>query len=440
MPNPKPEVRVGVAGDVEAERVVEHRLVAVGRRVEQHEPVAGGDRPGRRCSVVGRGGAEHVVERRDPADHLLDRAGHERRVGGHRLPLVGVLGRRSRRPRAITVRVVSAPPEMNRPVSCIIDSASRVPPSIVALAHDRDEVVVVHGQPLRSPRSSRAARVELHDRRPSRPWPIAVVGRCASVRISRSDHDLMSLPAVLGPAEQLGGEAARELRGDGVDHLDLAAGRRLRRGARRSVERSHASCWRTALGVKRRRHQGAARRGADRPGRSCWSRPARRTTGSPGRSTNTSLRRSTSCTSAWRVTTHRPLVVAVDGLVGPHPGEGRVLVAVVEGGSEQVDVGALVGGRFGHGDSHGPSVGSAPLRRTSPSADRGAARGSSPFAAPRTGSRGVAVDRRVAPSGRVPPHQSRAHVPLLPRDGDNGRRGRHDRSDGARFETGCSGS
>ena len=38
---PERQVRVGVAADVEAERVVEHRLVAVGRRVGQHDPVAG---------------------------------------------------------------------------------------------------------------------------------------------------------------------------------------------------------------------------------------------------------------------------------------------------------------------------------------------------------------------------------------------------------------
>jgi len=38
-------------------------------------------------------------------------------------------------PRAMTVRVVSAPPEMNRPVSCMIVSASSGNPSMVALAH-----------------------------------------------------------------------------------------------------------------------------------------------------------------------------------------------------------------------------------------------------------------------------------------------------------------
>jgi hypothetical protein len=115
------DVRVGAAADVEGVGVVEHLLLAVGGRVEQHDPVAlghvhAGDL--RRS----RGGAEEVVERRDPADQFLDRSRHQRRIGGHRLPLVGVAGQLER-PRAMTVRVVSAPPEMNRPVSCVITSA-----------------------------------------------------------------------------------------------------------------------------------------------------------------------------------------------------------------------------------------------------------------------------------------------------------------------------
>ena len=88
---PEGEVRVGVAADVEAERVVEHGLVAVGRRVGEHHPVA---RLHRLLAdvVVGEDAPEHVVERRHPADDLLDQAGHEGGVGGGRLPLVGVLG------------------------------------------------------------------------------------------------------------------------------------------------------------------------------------------------------------------------------------------------------------------------------------------------------------------------------------------------------------
>ena len=88
---PEGQVRVRVAPDVEGERVVEHVLVAVGARVGEHHPVALGHRLVADVVVAG-DLPEHVVERRDPADDLLDEPGDERRVGGGRLPLVGVLG------------------------------------------------------------------------------------------------------------------------------------------------------------------------------------------------------------------------------------------------------------------------------------------------------------------------------------------------------------
>ena len=75
------DVLVRRAPDVEAERVVEHVLVAVGRDVEDDDLVAFGDAPGRgsRCRAVAV--RRKCMHRRRPAEHLLDGDGHERRVG-----------------------------------------------------------------------------------------------------------------------------------------------------------------------------------------------------------------------------------------------------------------------------------------------------------------------------------------------------------------------
>ena len=54
-------VLVGRAGDVEAERIVEHVLVAVGRRVEEHQLVALVDRLAAQLDVARRG-AHHVLD------------------------------------------------------------------------------------------------------------------------------------------------------------------------------------------------------------------------------------------------------------------------------------------------------------------------------------------------------------------------------------------
>ena len=90
MPKPNATCSFGVRLDVEAERVVEHVLVAVGRRVEQQQLLA-------LLELLARGTRRRVVTvrhmfliGRDPAQHLLDRAGMQRAVGAQQLPLVGV--------------------------------------------------------------------------------------------------------------------------------------------------------------------------------------------------------------------------------------------------------------------------------------------------------------------------------------------------------------
>ena len=66
------QVRVGVAGDVEAERVVEDVLVEVGARVEEADALALVDRHAADLDVV-EGGALEDGDRRGPADDLVGR-------------------------------------------------------------------------------------------------------------------------------------------------------------------------------------------------------------------------------------------------------------------------------------------------------------------------------------------------------------------------------
>ena len=87
------DVRVRVASHVEAVRVGEHRLVAVGRRVQQQHPVALVDLLAAQLDVARRG-AVHVLHRRRPAEHLLDRRRDQRRVGAQQGELVGVAQQR----------------------------------------------------------------------------------------------------------------------------------------------------------------------------------------------------------------------------------------------------------------------------------------------------------------------------------------------------------
>ena len=94
------DVPVGVVtGDVEAQRVVEHRRVEVAGQVGQVQPVALGDLDAGDLGVDLRGPHE-VPDRCRPADHLVDGVGQQVGVALEEPELVGVLGqaRGARRP------------------------------------------------------------------------------------------------------------------------------------------------------------------------------------------------------------------------------------------------------------------------------------------------------------------------------------------------------
>ena len=102
------QVVVGVAREVESLRFGEVRRIAVGRAVHQHHLLTFADG----CPadvVVRRRDTAHVVDRSDEPDELLGRHFHVD-AGLELRPLVGVLATSWQMMRAMTVRVVSAPP------------------------------------------------------------------------------------------------------------------------------------------------------------------------------------------------------------------------------------------------------------------------------------------------------------------------------------------
>ena len=92
---PVGDVRVRIAGDVEVERPLEHRLVAVGRVVPHHDLVAGGELLLTQAHPVGSHRAAHVQHRRCVPNDLLDRRhGVGVEVALPLLALLGVIGER----------------------------------------------------------------------------------------------------------------------------------------------------------------------------------------------------------------------------------------------------------------------------------------------------------------------------------------------------------
>ena len=114
----------------------------------------------------------------------------------------------------MTVRVVSAPPAMNSPVSCII-----VIGSMPASAHT--EMRSSAGQPLRSAAISSSSGLN------SMMADITPMAASGSREHRVGAHEplrprLDVLPAVLGEPEEVGGEPRRQLGGEVVHHLELA--------------------------------------------------------------------------------------------------------------------------------------------------------------------------------------------------------------------------
>ena len=90
---PEPNARwwFGMTVHPEFERVGEHLLVAVGRCVEQRDPVAGPDRRAPHVTVLSRRAGE-VDDRAHPPEDLLHRGREELGVLAQAFPLTPVLG------------------------------------------------------------------------------------------------------------------------------------------------------------------------------------------------------------------------------------------------------------------------------------------------------------------------------------------------------------
>jgi hypothetical protein len=103
---PERQVRVWVAADVETVRIGEGGFVAVGRGERDDHLVAGPDVLPAEVAVGGGGPAERH-DRRPPAQHLLDRAGQQRRVRAQVVLGVGMLEQRDARAgQAVAQRLV----------------------------------------------------------------------------------------------------------------------------------------------------------------------------------------------------------------------------------------------------------------------------------------------------------------------------------------------
>ena len=87
---PERDVRVGIAADVEAQRVIEDRLVEVARDEPVGDLVVLLDLLAAELGVAG-GGAAEVVDRGRPAEDLVGRRSGQARVVAEPLELVGVL-------------------------------------------------------------------------------------------------------------------------------------------------------------------------------------------------------------------------------------------------------------------------------------------------------------------------------------------------------------
>ena len=86
---PEPEMVVRVPGDVEPFRLVELLRIAVGRGDEQHGEVAGFEVHAAVLAVLGHG-PRRQLHGGDVAEHLLDTASSELRIGAEQFALVGM--------------------------------------------------------------------------------------------------------------------------------------------------------------------------------------------------------------------------------------------------------------------------------------------------------------------------------------------------------------
>ena len=208
------------------------RLVAVARRVEHHEVVELLDLDPADHGVGGHGAGERL-DRRDPAQALLDRGRDERRIGDQVGALVGVLGQRERPARdqaCASSRCRRRAGSAGRSAARRGRASGRRPPRRRAATRRRRRD---------SPASPRCA-----PSRYTKSSPVALGGLLGRL-VGRLDRRVGPTPEVgpvaVGDAEQLRDHHQRERRGDQVDEVEHAASRACGRAPSRASSRMRGS-------------------------------------------------------------------------------------------------------------------------------------------------------------------------------------------------------
>ena len=253
VPWPNARCGIGIAADVEPERIREHVLVAVRGRPPQRDLVAGRDRVLVDVDRSG-GGAAVVRGRRRPSQDLLDGRGQQGSVVVARAGHWSQLSMNASTPTAIELRVVSVPAATSSVKNICCSSSVR---HVVAASRRR---------------GCRRARV-VADRLPSssrRPYSNIAAFAAASPR-RLAELAIVVVEHCLGPREQLvtivlrhAHQPGDRLQGQLGRHLDEEVARALvDRGRRRSVARARRDRPRAA------RAPSASRTGARAAGSGC---------------------------------------------------------------------------------------------------------------------------------------------------------------------------
>ena len=166
---------------------------------------------------VGGDGAAERLDRRDPAQALLDRARDPGRVGAEPGALVGVLGERDEPAGEQRARRLVAGDEQREQED--EELVGRQRPAVDLGAHEQRHEVVAGIAPA-SPRGAREEGVQLDDRAER------LLGRPVGGLDRRVGPAAEVAAVAVGDAEQLGDHEHRERRRELVDGVDLDAGGR----------------------------------------------------------------------------------------------------------------------------------------------------------------------------------------------------------------------
>ncbi len=221
LTGPEAEVAVRVAGDIEVEGILEHRVVAIGRGVEQDQVLALAQGLAVELHVLEHG-APHVVHGRGPADHLFDRLLGEIRVLAEQVELVGVLQERGHAAGDRVARGVVAGGEDDQVVAEGLDRTHRLAVGHLRGGEQGREVVArmrasVLDDPVEEREELRAERLD----RLLAVLPFALqVGIVGGEELLRQLQHLLLL--VLVDAENGGEDAQRVSLGDRLDEVALA--------------------------------------------------------------------------------------------------------------------------------------------------------------------------------------------------------------------------